>query len=142
MAQASLFLTTKSISSYCTKQCKFCEKIFKSKSACNSHEQVVHCPKISSCQLCKKMCTSPLALRNHMKIHEILECNTCGKIMNGFNYATHLKSHQGEIKKYDKIESICKECGKVFQWKKTSDKTHEDLLIYPIRIWWDNPINQ
>ena len=142
MAQASLFLTTKSISSYCTKQCKFCEKIFKSKSACNSHEQVVHCPKISSCQLCKKMCTSPLALRNHMKIHEILECNTCGKIMNGFNYSTHLKSHQGEIKKLWQNWEHMQRMWKGFSMEKNSDKTHEGLLIYPIRIWWDNPINQ
>ena len=90
MAQASLILSstkeenTAILKQTDKKQCDFCEKQFKTKKECGVHLEVVHCPIISTCKLCKQICTSPLALRNHIKKHQNLKCHICEKQMNGF----------------------------------------------------------
>ena len=49
----------------------------------------------------------------------------------GFTFSTHIKSHKTKIKKYDKIDSKCELCEKVFKWEKNLMRHRQNC--YPIQ---------
>ena len=101
--------------------CNFCDKMFKNKTKCDIHQKIVHCPKLVSCNICYKTCNNELGLRNHLKKHQVITCEECGKTMNGFNYSSHVKSHLPDEPKYK-----CDLCNNLFRWKQ-SLKKHQQV---------------
>ena len=110
-----------------SKHCKYCAKEFKSQVSRQKHERELHVVKKEECTVCQKECLSALALRNHMKSHQIKTCDNCNKAINMNNFSRHLNACKGIIKKVspktledqklrDNKQVECPNCFKEFSW--------------------------
>ena len=109
-------------------ECFDCKKLFSSQTFLLKHKSSDH-KEVKKCAICLKLFKTIAEYKLHIKRHEEIQCELCGKTSsNKFNYERHLLLHDqtDQTKKFN-----CELCQKRFSLKHQLDR-HK--LIHAIKI--------